>query len=296
MDLLLSTPVTALVPKNQKLVALRGDASVEAALALLKDTGISFVPVTYNSGAGQPDTVSGVTFSDFVRVLVAKDFQQGAFLSTPISEVVHKHMTILVTKDTSVATLLDRFVKNRPYNIVIVDDQQISAIISPSDLVHFLFDHRTQLIAPLLEQDLLHLAQLGSPVHESVHESTSIREAVTQLARSKLHAVAVVNEAGAMKACLTPPSFRSLSSTHWPDFSAPSKTAEVLGRDPGWVVPEMKLGDLLGHIVNHNLHRVWIIGDDEKPKVIITLTDILLLFYSHISNKPLKTKHSKHNK
>lgn len=26
------------------------------------------------------------------------------------------------------------------------------------------------------------------------------------------------------------------------------------------------VGDLLKHIVEHNLHRVWVIGDDEKPK------------------------------
>ncbi len=43
-----------------------------------------------------------------------------------------------------------------------------------------------------------------------------------------------------MKACLTPPSFRSLSSTHWPDFDAPIKSAEVAGRDQGWVVAETK--------------------------------------------------------
>ncbi len=141
--------------------------------------------------APHQDTVS---YSDLVDFLVEKDFNQQAFLSAPVIAAVDKKLTILVAPDTSVATLLDRFVKNRPYRIAIAESQQITAVVSQIDLVRFLYDHRLQLIAPLLEQDLLHLTHVGSIANAPISESTSIRAAVTQLAASKLQAVAVVNE------------------------------------------------------------------------------------------------------
>lgn len=219
-----------------------------------------------------------------MRFLCAKDFNKDAFLRAPVTEAVQEHLTIMVSPSTTVATLLERMVTVRPsplcaiplsqtstqyhpYRVGVATEQLIEQVVSQSDLVAWIHAHRQQLLPTLLEKNLYALADLGSDNKFSVPESTPIREACQLFAKKHVNGLAVVDAKKAMKACLTPDSFRSLSSTHWPNFDAPIATAEHHGRDPGWIAAETTLGQLLQLLVEHRLHRVWVIGDDEVPKV-----------------------------
>jgi len=286
MDILKTTTVQSIVPADQKLVYVPADATVEQAIFALKQTEVTHLPI---GSAGAPDQHT-ISYSDLIRFLVEKDFDQFAFLNAKVLEAVVPHTTILVEPTTTVYVLLDKMVSSHPYRVGVAVNQHIQSVVSQIDLIKFLYSYRQQLLPTLVNKTMLDVADLGSVNLHSITESTSVKDACRILRKKSVNAVAVVNEIGAMKACLTPLSFHNLSSTHWPDLNLPIKVFELEGRGQGWVVPETTVEQVVQLLIDHRLHRIWVIGDDEKPKRIITLTDVLQYFAAHITGKPHVSK------
>ncbi len=93
---------------------------------------------------------------------------------------------------------------------------------------------------------------------------------------------------GEQKAALTPRSFQSLSSGHFPDFGASVGSCEVEGRDAGWVVAEDTLESVVARVVEHGLHRVWVVDDNQRPAKIVTLSDLLKHILESHAAQPAK--------
>jgi hypothetical protein len=77
-----------------------------------------------------------------VRFLVAKNFDQHAFLSAKVTEATNPHLTILVEPTSTVDVLLEKMVTYHPYRVGVAREQQIENVISQIDLVKFLYKHR----------------------------------------------------------------------------------------------------------------------------------------------------------
>lgn len=219
-----------------------------------------------------------MSLNDIVRFLVKKDFDKDSFLNAPVHQAIQEELTILVSPHTTVHTLLSKFVKYHPYRVAVAEDQGITNIVSQIDVVRWFAAHSAELFPDQVKKRLFEIPELGSVNKFSVNEKTPIREVANVLASKKVNGLAVINDAGIMKSSVSAQTFRSLSAEHWPDFSQPISSLKTEGRDQFWVPLQRTLEELLHTVLDNNFHRVWVLGDDDKPKKIVTLTDLLVYF------------------
>lgn len=273
---LLQTPIKELVPKGQTLEKIAHDSTVASALIQLKESGVSNLPVNGSDGGT-------VSFSDLVYLLVEKNFDQTAFLDALVRDAVRPHHSILVQPTSTVESVILRMLKYRPYRVCITSEGEnsleIQSVCSQSDIIQFIYAHREVLIADHLDKTLLQLPKLGSKGRViSVKEEESVREVCLLLTHRRVHAVAVEDANGLMTGTVVPTTFRSLSSTHWIDWSNPIGKFEVEGRDPGWVTSDVTFEHVLEMMVKHNLHRVFVLSEAGHPARVITLSDVMRRF------------------
>lgn len=158
---------------------------------------------------------------DIVRFLVKKNFDKDAFLNAPIQEAITHEMTILVTRETTVKSLLSRFVKYHPYRVAVSEEQGVIGVVSQIDIVRWFAAHSSELFPEVAAKHLFDIPELGSTNKFSVRESDSVRAVLELLAKKKVSGLAVVDDAGVQRTCVAPSNFTTLSADNWPDFSQP---------------------------------------------------------------------------
>ncbi len=227
------------------------------------------------------DTNLSISLTDIGAHLVRHNFDQTAFLASPALDAAEQNHGVVkaIPSTSTVGQVMNHMVGHEgEYRFHVLNEGEnagIKGIVSQFDLVRFVYEHRWQLI-PAYGDALLRIPHIGTDKPPTVPESISAREAMrTLFIEKKRNAVAVVDGKGAMQAYFDARCIRELSFQHRPDFDKPLKTFEIVGRDPGWVVPEHTLEEVLKRIVDNRLHRVWVINDVEQPVKIITLSDIL---------------------
>jgi predicted transcriptional regulator len=209
---------------------------------------------------------------------VKNDFDKDKVLNANVRDAVHKHHSILVDNESTVKSVILRMLKYHPYRVCLTegkDSLDVINVISQSDIIRYIFNNRAVLL-PNRDEQLMHLPHLGSKRKViSVKETDSIAEACRLLTKKHVHSIAVVDANGLMKGALTPKSFHNLSPDHWIDFNATIESFEVEGRDPGWVKAETTFEEIMSAVVNHHVHRVFVVSDSQHPAKVITLSDIM---------------------
>lgn len=194
--------------------------------------------------------------------------------------------SILVRKDATLRSVITRMLEYHPYRVCLTDGEStaIENIISQSDIVKFIYEHR-ELLVDDREKTLLEIPDIGTAPVQCVKEKDSVKDACIFLKEKNIQAVAVVNEIGEMRGAVSPTTFRNVLSHDgeaWISFDSPLSKYEDL-RDPGWVAPEEKFDEVLKRFVVHRYHRIFVVSDAQHPGKIISLTDILAHFMQHTS-------------
>ncbi len=226
------------------------------------------------------DTNLSISLSDLCGYLVKHNFDLSPFLASSALDAVAGHEDTklsAVARTATVAELMNRVAAHHDYRFLISGDSgAIIGIVSQLDLVKFIYKHRDLLLPHLSSEPLLKIANLGTAHCSKISEHKTVKEA-TQLLflEKKQSAIAVVDDKGAMVAGFEPRCLRLISNTHRPNFDLPLREFEIIGRDPGWVVPEEKLSDVIYKLAHFGLHRIWIINDVGEPVKIVTLSDVV---------------------
>ncbi len=241
-------------------------------MGLLKSTGITTLPIMHRTGL-DPATIS---FSNLATLLAKVNFDKEAYLNANVCVAASFTDMLFVEADATIKDTMLLMERNRLYEVALVrpDTRDIQHIVSQSDVVRFIYENREVLLKDS-HVSLALLGSLGSSNVGTMSELAPVKDACKMLARQGVNAIALVDQKGAMHACLTPSSFAELSSQHWIDFSDPIKKFKVEGRDEGWVLASETLEGILRRVVAHNIHRVWVLNDAGTPVRIITLSDII---------------------
>jgi len=167
----------------------------------------------------------------------------------------------------------------------IVNDQgHIVGVISQIDVLNFLADKCDDIgwhLGELGRSSLVELGMLGT-VHV-VKETETVLECLETLAKYKVSAVPLVNE-GQVVGTFSISDVRKITS----QSDLESMVSKFMGTSFSWPVMAETTTTFIDTVKRLNsefLHRIWIVGDKNEPKGVVSLTDVMKQikkFYPHV--------------
>jgi len=287
---MLSTTVDTLVVDKKEVYVVQSTDTLQTALDTMQKHNILSLPVMDPS-----QNICGMLgiMDILVYVAWAPYFETGAQpegftkLDSPISSVLgltseSRHIYV-IEPSLPVERLATPFSNGLHRVLIKVNEQNGLKILSQSDIVRFLYKHRSEL-TPIVSKKLSTLN--CTKVVFSITDSESTLDGFKLMAIEKVPAVAVTNAStGEIIANLSASDLRGISSENISDVSLP--VIDYLKKRKGAnnvkalvVTMENTLLDVMQLIVENKIHRLWIVESKEHPKPVgvVTLTDIFKSF------------------
>lgn len=253
------------------------NSTVSVALKMLKDTGVTSLAVATNINDAFAYSIS---HAELINLLIKTNFDSHAFLNTQIKDIVQDNdKCITVRPEVSIQSVVEALIKHKVKRIWIASKDGLLSGVSELDVLKFIYLHKSTL---LQDKDLkIGQLDLGTINPTRVRDSMPVGDAIRSVISQKVHATAVVNDAGAFVAALTPFSFRNLSENHFIDFSLPLSKFQGEGKEASWVMNDCKLEQAVEMVLKKRIHRIWVINELQQPIRIISLSDLIRFFYYH---------------
>jgi len=283
-QVVLTTPIQALIPGNGKVVSVEKDASVGRALKVLADNRILSVPVadaTVETGyAGFVDVLDIVGW----LVTTCKDMnniQPQKFIKSPVSELFDKSCKdhfVSIQDNEKMIDLLERFASG--IHRVAIQNPKIIAIISQMDVIPFFLTHESKLYS-IGNKTVKQLGLVKAWVL-FVNEKERALKAYKKMVEHKVSAVAVTDSNDHLLDNLSASDLRGISSDK-EEFShlIQLPVLDFLAKRRG--TKEHTLGscsetetflEALKKLKEHRYHRLWVVDRNNKPCGVISLTDV----------------------
>jgi len=152
-------------------------------------------------------------------------------------------------------------------------------VLSQSDVVAYIYKHKKE-VEHVLKQTLNEIGFKPKPV-VFITSDTPALEGFKSMSLDKVPAVAVV-ENDKLIANLSASDLRGISSEHLKKVVAPVKeflnTLHGYIRSPLTISLDSTLDLAMELLVNEEVHRLWIVNENEKPIGCFSLTDVVRVF------------------
>jgi CBS domain-containing protein len=158
---------------------------------------------------------------------------------------------------------------------------RLVGLVTQSSIVRFLADHRAAL-GPLAVATMAAFVSAAKPL-VTVRSTATAREALQTIVAHKISGAPVLDDAGAVVACVSVADVRAVSA-----FSTTEQVAELLSKtvmeylqlrpSKGAALtlrPDDALATALVVLAESGAHSVTIVDGDRKPLGVCTLTDII---------------------
>jgi CBS domain-containing protein len=160
------------------------------------------------------------------------------------------------------------------------DGKRAYRVLSQSDVVSYIFKHRNE-VKDIVQQKL---SDLGFKPKEiaTITSDTPAIEGFRNMTSDKVPALAVVDKKGKLVGNLSASDLRGMSTKRLKEAVKPvTEFLESIHgsvRDPITISFDETLETAMDLIVNEDVHRLWVIDEQEKPIGCISLTNIINVF------------------
>jgi len=301
--------VEDVIDKNQKVVTLLCNDSIEDALQILKENNVTSAPVLREDKSivlGFIDTIDIVQYLLHVISTAHGDFKQADLdivfteqrrfscqsVMKALAHCVHSPYIPLPT-DAKLFEAIKMFARGI-HRIPIVDKTNgIINIFTQSQFLKFLAQHEELLvnIGDMSAMDLdLGISEARHNLIVRVTEDTPAIDAIEKLGRLKLSAVAVVDKEGKLVSQFSASDLRGLCSNMVCPFNLRklrrpiTQVIESIRKETGqkknflvWCLPGSKLRNIIQLIYENEVHRVYMIDNYTNLYGVISITDIAKL-------------------
>jgi len=278
---------------QRKLISVRIDTSLREVLNTLNANRILSVPVMEaNKGfVGMIDVLDLVRFTAF-NYLASQDasvmddnlqtapemFTQFEFEGNTAKEVLRMtprgdNFHVMNEDDTlgDVAKILS----SEDHRVLVGRDLN-AKLFSQTDMARFIIENRTKLEPGLLDTPLRQL-NLRRKV-ESVSHRTPTIKAYGHLLRSKVSALAVLDENHKLVGNLSASDLRGINDQNLRELMHPVHQFLARAGSKNQVIRcfhEDKLGDAINKLLENHVHRLWMTDGQGKPVGVLSLTDVI---------------------
>lgn len=296
---------------------VNADDPVFEVLDILTKNKISSVPV-FDSGLGR--FIGLVDMLDFVTYCLAKMGgkrvtmewdklrQSQEFSDAPVRFIMDmsgRDEWRPVDMDASLLVVMDLLSRPDMHRVPVTEDRgaKVTAIITQSRVVKWLFDNRDKLAFP--EQTrTMKVRDIGSGVTSvmkdeivSVTENQTVLEAFVVIFERMVSGVAVVNDDGKLVGSISASDLKwvaesafdlgnrlSMTVSDFLDFrrSVPGFANDVLKKvtssAPLTCMPDDEVEYVLTKLMTKGVHRLWIVNEEHKPVGVVALCDLINMF------------------
>jgi len=277
--------------RERALVYADSNMTIQECSELLAKNNILSVPIwnkEQNRFIGIVDTfdilrfiVFGKTYLELPKEGLYKtleNFRVSEYASMRVEELVQlfdrpKHLNIMDPKD-SLTKLMQVFSTSAAHRaLMIAPDPRI---VCQTDVVKYLY--MKSIGDAILKQTL---CDLGLDKDQSVvtaKKADRALDAFRKMHLKEVHAVAVVDENGKLFGTLSSSDLRGIPADQLLKVMTP--TAEFINSTPQNVicVASDTLGNVMKKVMDHQVHRVWMINDKQEPIGVVSLGDIIRCF------------------
>ncbi|MES1912586.1 MAG: hypothetical protein MHM6MM_004837 [Cercozoa sp. M6MM] len=280
-------------PACGRVIEIASDASVRQALELLSQHGILSAPVrdvSVQQGTWIQKYMGLLDMYDIVDFTLSVADQEGttpwhdAFARYTVAQLMQQksrkwlqqgdQVFAPVASDTS---LFDAFVlmsKYRLHRLCVIDENdELSNIITQSAVVAKLPD-----LMSLLPEITLEQVGLGKPKTVfAVKSSQKVLAAFQELYLRRVGGIAVLGDNGELIGNISARDLRSVigDKAKYPRLF--DTVASFCARAPATVTPQDTLLTVVQRMIDHKVHRLYLVDADNKPCGVVSLGDVVAL-------------------
>jgi CBS domain-containing protein len=280
------------------LVTIDPSESAVNALKILADRGISSAPVFDAKRQVILGTISVMDLAVWMvrTYAISKNIEDNDFdigqlkmeLNTPIREVINWGLDPFwsIPDNQSVLDLINNYLKWRIHRTPVVrdSDYHVTGSVSQSDVVQFLFQNG-QKLQSVMKRTLQELG-LGEGEVTSVEVSKPLILAFSTIVETQFTGLAVVYSNGKLLSNISASDLKGLTVENFDQlrvtihqFLSNRKTKELVVCRSGDT-----MGTVIEKMVNHKVHRVYVVDEQQRPTNVITMTTVMNAFSTPSEN------------
>lgn len=176
-------------------------------------------------------------------------------------------------------------IKYGAYRLAISEDQLLVHVVSEMDVLRYVYENRKSFVGDSLDLRALQLPSLGSSSIELLREDQTFEEACLFIVARDIQGVPIVDKSSKMIGYVSPATLLSLVTLE--DKTTSSRLAvkemrlgDLIRDEPVriehvWVTIEETFGDILQRMTEERLKRVFVVGDNDNPLKVITVSDVI---------------------
>jgi len=291
--MLASTTAGTLVADKSHTFTAQSTESIETVLTKLRVHGLLSLPVM-----GENNQLLGIVSIMDLLVFLAWGpyFEEGELDTHKVTSLTNVHRPItdvmglsaegrklwVVEPTLRLSKLVEPF-SSGIHRVLVpqMDDGRKTAyrVLSQSDVVAYIYKHKKE-VEHIVRLTLNEIGFKVKPV-VSITSDTPALEGFKSMSLDKVPAVAVV-ENNKLIANLSASDLRSINPDHLKKVVAPVKefllTLHGSIRPPLTISLESTLDQAMELLVNEEVHRLWIVNDNETPVGCFSLTDVIRVF------------------
>jgi CBS domain-containing protein len=163
--------------------------------------------------------------------------------------------------------------------LIKAEEEEEPKLISQSDVVRYLGQHKDQLPFHLLNSPVGQLNLL----HESVvhvRDDTTAIQAYFRLLRHGVSAIAILDNRQRLVGTLSASDLRGINDETLNTLTLPvreflDKVQRKAPASPVRCSPDEKLDTVIDRLIQSRVHRLWITDENQKPVGVVALTDVI---------------------
>jgi len=288
LEFLSSVKIGAIKISEGELVCLNPEDTIEVALKKLNSHGISSAPVFDSNYQKIFGSISALDLA--VWIVRTFSLMQGDKASSdssklephfqlPIHEVLDYGFCqqLPISEETSIANLISSYFKWRVHQIPVSSNKKITGFVSQSDVATYLANNLNEL-GPITIKTLKELELDCGPVL-AIPAGKPLIDAFAHIVENKFLGLGVIDEKGKLVNNISASDVRGLTKeTFWNLELSIEKNINLQNKlPPVTCKAENTFGEVLKKIVDHKVHRIFVVNEDNQPTNVITLTTIMKL-------------------
>lgn len=292
----------SLIQTKYSLVILKKDEKVSEAISKLGYWKISSAPVVSEKQklSGLVDMLDLLTFAGGKMAFKNPDPTSSRkaaneFLNKTVGDLIDvsgRDELYLIYDNSPFQEVINMLSKPNIHRVIVKNEEdKCEGIITQLDIIRFLGKHKKE-FASILDKRIKDIWKIGEKKVETINYDNFVITALVQLIEKEISGLAVVNTQGQIVGNLSASDLKRM------DVSNPAQlTYDIYesikifmniegkekqlpkGRlptfDPIFVKSENTLGEMIDIVITKGVHRVFVVDDNKRPVLEISLCDII---------------------
>eukprot|EP01125_Pyxidicula_operculata_P001551 TRINITY_DN11403_c0_g1_i1.p1 TRINITY_DN11403_c0_g1~~TRINITY_DN11403_c0_g1_i1.p1 ORF type:complete len:292 (+),score=37.84 TRINITY_DN11403_c0_g1_i1:81-956(+) len=257
--------------ESNKLCWFYPDDSLERVLKVLKEQSFLSAPIMKDD-----ELIGMIDYLDIGCYIADNTHHIDTILSEPVFKAMN-YSTINCFFPLYVGSPLSALIKilsTTPHRCPVNNEHgKFYSIITQSDVISFLSE-RKYAIASMANKKIKD--EFVHPIIK-INEKATLIECLKLLKQNKVHALALVDDDNCLVGTFSSSDIKNLT-THNIASSLDQPVSKVVNSSLSWPVcvsPTESLEQVIEKLLSNDIHRVWIVGSNNEPIGVISLTDIM---------------------